>query len=236
MKIIFKNEIIDYSFSNNNKKYTILFLHGWGGNKNSFCSIEKFLNFHFNLASITMPTMQPTLLSWTLFDYCELVENILLMHNVKEVVVICHSFGFRVACLLKNVMPIKKIIVTGGAGLKRISILKKIENQNKIIAIKNDPKLFYKFASNDYKNLTTANKKTFKNVVSQNLIKCCQFNCPMLLFWGKQDNETPLWIAKELQNKNKTKLILTNSDHFAYLKQNNMFIYEVLKFLNDLYS
>lgn len=234
MKYLFKNEVVDYDFFNNQKDETILFLHGWGGNKFSFQQTIGLLKNHYNILSVTMPTSNPTVSVWDMFDYVELIENILLLHSIKNVIIICHSFGFRVAMLLKKKINIKKIIVTGGAGIKKDNIFVKInKNFNKIALKTHFFKDFYKkIASSDYINLSDTNKKSFKNIVNLNLKFATKFNYPMLLFWGTKDHETPLWIAKNLKRKNKAKLIKTKSDHFAYLRENIRFNHEVLKFLN----
>ena len=80
-----------------------------------------------------MPTIEPTNEVWDLFDYEKLIMQILSLHNIENPIIICHSFGFRVATILKEKIKIKKIIVTGGAGPKKSSILKKIEQQNNSI-------------------------------------------------------------------------------------------------------
>ena len=60
MNFIFKEEIIDYDFTYSNSHSTILFLHGWGGNKFSFLSTINLLKNKHNILTITMPTNQPT--------------------------------------------------------------------------------------------------------------------------------------------------------------------------------
>lgn len=231
MKFLFKQEVIDYVFINSKQENTILFLHGWGGNLNSFFKTIQLCKNRFNILSLSMPTILPTVNAWTLNDYSNLILQILKLHNIDEVHLVCHSFGFRVACLIKEKIKIKKIVVTGGAGLKQNSIMKKIENDNRKIHLTLNPNLFEKFASSDYKNLCETNKTTFKNIVNLNLKHLCKFKCPMLLFWGKHDIDTPLWIAKYLHKNNNAKLISTNSDHFAYIKEEARFNNEVLKFL-----
>ena len=97
MNFLFKGEIINYDFfladnendehlesknlknvllnfnKNNLKNETIVFLHGWGGNKNSFRSTTNLLKHNFNILTITMPTIKPTNLSWTLLDFANLI-------------------------------------------------------------------------------------------------------------------------------------------------------------------
>lgn len=237
MRFLFKNEAIEYNISGNLDGDTILFLHGWGMNKNAFSNTSNLLQKNFQLLTLSMPTISPTISVWTLFDYVNLVENILLVHNIKSVSIICHSFGFRVAMILNKKIKINKIIVTGGAGInkeKYLNFFKKINKNNGKILLKHNKNkyLFEKIASTDYKTLSSINRKTFKNIINLNLKFATKFSCKMLLFWGNKDRETPAWIAKQINNQNKqSKLVFTNSNHFAYLKNCTQFNHEIIKFL-----
>lgn len=235
MKFIFKSEIIDYDYFDSNSKNTILFLHGWGGNKNSFLSTINLLKNTFNIISITMPTIENTNTIWDLSDYRELVLRILSCHNFSNVIIICHSFGFRVACKLNGFINIEKIVATGGAGLRKINIFKTIENTNNSILLRQKKfnYLYNLIASKDYIALSKINKLTFKNIVNEDCKNLISFNCPMLLFWGKFDSSTPIWIAKKIKQKNSAKLYVVNSDHFAYLNKNALFNNLVRKFVYD---
>lgn len=237
MNYIFKTEIIEYEYCYNNHKDTIVFLHGWGGDKNSFNKSIQIIKNKYNHLTITFPTIQDTNLVWDMHDYRDLILKILRENNIKEIIIICHSFGFRVASLMNGLVNIKKIIVTGGAGMKKKNIYKRIECENNLILLKNmkNQYLYDKISSEDYKNLSSTNKQTFKNIVNFNTKNLIKFNCPMLLFWGKKDTETPLWIAKKLHKKNRSILIVTNSDHFAYLKESQAFNHEINKFLLEQY-
>ena len=235
MNLIFHGEVINYEFINNKSDHTILFLHGWGGNKNSFKSTINLLKRKFNILTLTMPTIQNTQLVWDMFDYKNLVLSLLHNLNLKSVYIICHSFGFRVVSLLNNFFDIKKIIVTGGAGIKKTSIFKKISIKNNKILLKNDnfSYIFKKIASTDYLSLSITNRETFKKVVNLNTKNFVQFSCPTLIFWGAKDKETPIWIAKFLHKRNNAKLIKTKGGHFAYIEQNSLFNNSVLEFFND---
>ena len=232
MNFIFKNEVIDYNYFGKGTE-TILFLHGWGGNKISFISTIELLKNRYKILAITMPTINPTNTTWNLFDFANLTSQILKIHNINSATIICHSFGFRVAIILKQIFNIKKIIITGGAGPKKQSTIKKINTQNNKVLNTIKPKKFSlkNFESPDYKTLSPTNKETFKNIVNFNLIKRIKFNCPILLFWGKNDLDTKLWIAKLIKKHNIAELIPTVGDHFAYLKLNSLFNHEVKNFL-----
>ena len=126
---VFHGELVDYSFvkaQQRNSDHCVLFLHGWGGNKNSFYSTKNLLSAKYNCLTITLPTTAPTNLVWRMEDYVDCVENLLANLNIKKISIVCHSFGFRIATLLnykitknnKN-LQIEKIVV------KKIIFLKK---------------------------------------------------------------------------------------------------------------
>jgi len=239
MRFLFKNEVIEYEYFGKENKETILFLHGWGMNKNAFISSIRLLQTKFRILTITMPTIYPTTSVWTMFDYAELIENILALNNISNVIIICHSFGFRVALILNKKIKINKIVITGGAGInkqKTFDFFKKINKNNAKILLNSGKikNLFEKIASPDYKTLSSINRKTFKNIVNLNLKFALKFSCPLFLFWGKKDEETQPWIAKQIMKVNKqAKLILTNSNHFTYIENSALFNHETLKFLEN---
>ena len=226
MNFIFKGEIVDYVFYQNKDKPVVLFLHGWGGNKFSFAKTINLLKNKFAFLTLTMPTIKPMSTSWNLFDYSNLIFEICKLYNIKSCIIICHSFGLRVATLLKEKIKVEKIIITGGAGMKKFKIYKKIEQNNNKILLKNNKYkfLFTRIASKDYLALSNTNKTTFKNVVNLATNHISKFDCPMLLFWGKSDQETKIWIAKKLKKFNKNCVLkIVKSDHFAYLKKESEF-------------
>lgn len=231
MKFLYKSEVIDYDYFFNSRKETILFLHGWGGNKFSFLSTINLLKNKFNILSITLPTINHTKEVWNMQNYCDLVINILALHNIKNPIIICHSFGFRIVLLLNQKICIKMLVVTGGAGIKKDNIFLHIKQRRNLLKLQQNKNFFSTIASKDYLELSPTNRQTFKNIVNLNLKNFTNFNCPTLLFWGKLDKDTKLWIAKKVKLKNNAKLIITNSDHFAYLKLNHYFNNEVIKFL-----
>ena len=82
MKFLYKLESIDYDFIDINSEHTILFLHGWGGDKNSFLQSINLVKNQFNVFSLTLPTIKETNEVWSLFDYTELIQNILLKKEI----------------------------------------------------------------------------------------------------------------------------------------------------------
>jgi len=240
MIYLFKGYQIDYDYTFNNKKTTIIFLHGWGGNKFSFCQLEKFLNQNFNILKISFPpyfmstnkNLKSTL-ALTIYDYRDIVLNLIILHNIKSIYIICHSFGFRIALLLfSKKLNIQKLIVTGGAGINfEKSRIKTISLNSKILFSKQTKITI----DCDYNKLNFCDKQTFKNIVNKNLKNYSSLiNCNTLLFWGKNDKDTPIKICKFLKHKVKnSQAKIVKSDHFAYLNFSKEFINETLKFINS---
>ena len=132
MYFLVKNERIDYDYFGG-KGETIIFLHGWGGNKYSFQSTIKLLQNKYNILTITLPSTEDTTSIWTLGEYAEIVNTLIKLHNIINPVVVCHSFGFRVVTMMKMLgIKFKKIIITGGAGIREnTNFIQKIMKKNK---------------------------------------------------------------------------------------------------------
>lgn len=234
MYFFVKSEIIDYDYYSGHND-TIIFLHGWGGNKYSFQSTINLLKSKFNILTLTLPTIQDTTNVWTLHDYVDAALSIMRLHNIENPIIVSHSFGFRVATLMNaRGIKIKKLIVTGGAGIrKNINFLSKIMKNNRKILLKLNKNqfLFKKIASKDYLSLSKINRETFKNIVNIDTKNLLKFNCPLLLFWGKKDSSTPLNYAKFIKKRNKCAFFTVKGGHFAYLEENSLFNHQVMEFI-----
>ena len=75
--------------------------------------------------------------------------------------------------------------------------------------------------SSDYRQLPEQMKRTFSEVVNENLHPLLKhIENPTLLLWGEQDTETPLWIAKVMESEIPDCGLVTypKAGHFAYLE------------------
>lgn len=249
MIFLYNTHEIDYDYQFNNHSKTILLLHGWGGNKDSFAKVKKIFCSNFNILSLTLPPTNmyqtnqsqaqsnDSTTSLDMYDYKKIVYNILTLLNIKSVIIICHSFGLRVSLMLATTnITIEKIIITGGAGIRlKPHFFKKLNNQFRSILLKSHPEFFNKFASSDYINLTPTNKQIFKNVVNKDLTHYIpSLKSPAFLFWGNKDTATPIKMFKIFKhlNPNIEYKIIKNGTHFCYLDNSELFIDCCDKFLN----
>ncbi len=238
MLFVYKTYTIDYDYHFNNKDNTILFLHGWQGDKNSFISSIKFFNHQYNTLSISMPPYKDSIIPLTMDDYKNIVYTILKLLNLTHIIIICHSFGFRVALMLASTdIGISKIIITGGAGIKlKPHFFKKLTSQFNQILLLTHPEYYSQIASSDYRDLSTIDKITFKNIVNKDLTNYLPLlNCPAFLFWGNNDTSTHVKITRIFKtfHPNCKIKIIKNGSHFCYLEHSQLFIDCCNKFLHQ---
>jgi pimeloyl-ACP methyl ester carboxylesterase len=219
---------------------TILFLHGWGGNADSFAPISQYFaratatnGEPYQILAPSLPC--PPSKVYNLEDYADDVDKLLQTYNVAHCIVIAHSFGARLVAILNARHPklFTKIVITGGAGLKsrcNLCVWWKI--------------CWYKFrrrlgwrvtgGSADYRRLDANGKQTFQNIIRRDLTwEVRQIKVPVLLIWGARDQDTPLnqlrrW--RKLLPQAKT-IIYHRCGHFAYLENTARFIQDVTHFL-----
>ncbi len=242
MILLYKTYEVEYEYLFSDNPKTLLLLHGWGGNKDSFTKVKKIFKSNYNILSISFPPLNLytkqtySTIPLDMCDYKNIVLNILQLLNLNSVIIICHSFGFRVSLMLTTTnINIEKIIVTGGAGIRvKPNFFKKLKNQFNSIFLKSNPEYFNKVASNEYISLSNIDRQTFKNVVNKDLTDYVKnLTCPTLLFWGTKDTATPMKIFKTIKkfNPDVKYKIIKNGTHFCYLDHSGLFIDCCDKFL-----
>lgn len=236
--------MIDYSVIMSPNKPFVFFLHGWGGSKESFYLVKNHIASICNMVFVSFSGFgesKEPISPYFLEDYAkELYEVVSLFKNDNKVIFVCHSFGARVAVKFNKLFPelVSKIMIVDGAGIKPKRSLKyyfrvyKYKSlKRKVLKGKVDKSKLNNYGSDDYKKLSVVMKQTFINVVNEDLRNDFKkISCPLLLFWGEKDKETPLYMAKKIKKITKNSAIITIKDagHFSYLDDKITFI-EVLK-------
>lgn len=244
MTFLYKTYEVEYEYLFSEHKKTLLLLHGWGGNKDSFAKIKKVFKSRFNILSISFPPLNlyakqtNSTIPLDIYDYKNIALNLLKILNLNSVIIICHSFGLRVSLMLATTnVDIQKIIITGGAGIRlKQNFFKKLQTQFNTLLLKSHPEYFNQFASSEYIPLSNIDRQTFKNVVNKNLTNYIKnLSCPTFLFWGTKDTATPIKMFK-IFKKIKPEIeykIIKNGTHFCYLEHSALFVDCCDKFLNN---
>ena len=235
----------------------VLLLHGWGCDMKLMQPVADALKTDHRTLAVDFPghgesgrPPEP----WGVPEYAACLRELLERLSFLPCSVIAHSFGARVAAWLEAEEPgiFHRIVFTGGAGIRpkpseeskaRTARYKKLkgycETAKKIpllgrAAENMEEKLRQKYGSRDYNALDAEMRQTFVKVVNQDLTDVySRFHASTLLIWGDADTETPLWMAKEMEQRipDAGLVILEGGTHFAYLEQIGRFNVIVRQFL-----
>ncbi len=203
----------------------ILVLHGWGSSSHDWLEMQKILSQKgFQVVCPDLPgfgqSMDPDK-AWDLDDYLVWITDFINYLNLKDIVVIGHSFGGRVAIKLsvQSAFEIKKLILIGSAGIKpelsfkQKTILKMAEVGKALISSKPLKKygeairrgFYYFLRHKDYVKASPVMKETMRKILSEDLLPLLpRIKARTLLVWGEKDRMVPLQFArifaKEIKN------------------------------------
>ena len=100
MKI--KDVNVNYVQYGNKKGKNVVLLHGWGQNIKMMDPIGKGLMKDYYITNIDLPgfgsSSEPTY-GYTVYDYYEVVDELLTKLNIKKPIMIGHSFGGRISII-----------------------------------------------------------------------------------------------------------------------------------------
>lgn len=225
---------ISYETINPKCKKTVLFLHGWGANKEimkkAFGSyLSDFCHIYIDMPGFGKSSILDPLKT---SDYAKVVANFCDELKIKPDIIVGHSFGGKVATLLKP----KILVLLSSAGI----VVKKSFSVRTKIAIFKIFKLFgfgkfYKFfATKDVSSMSRVMYETLKNVVDEDFTKhFADFDGRALVFWGENDKATPVKSGETIH-----KLIKNSSffplggDHFFFLLHAKFISDEIEKEIN----
>jgi pimeloyl-ACP methyl ester carboxylesterase len=195
----------------------VVFLHGWGGNTDSFFKLALELSEKrpdLELIIVDYPgfglTDKPDPDGWDTHRYAEWVKAFCDELEIKQAHFYVHSFGGRILTRLMKAHPEQgqKLVFTGAAGIKwplsfrqKLSVkLSKIVPKAKHARAKKLQNFIITkvFGARDWGNVEPALKATLKKVLAEpdfreDLKKISQ-KC--LILWGEKDTITPIKSGK----------------------------------------
>lgn len=237
-----------------------LLLHGWMCSAQLMESVANLLSPKMRVAAIDFPghgkcgAAMPPPEPWGVPEYMEMTAEVIRKLGLAPCDIVAHSFGARVAILLAATYPelVGRMILTGAAGIKKPQtggasmkqrLYKGLRGAVNLadkthlfgsLPDKGREALVQRFGSTDYKALSPEMRKTFVKVISLDLTdRLERIKAPTLLYWGAQDTETPLWMARVMEEKipDAGLVIEEGAGHFAYLEHNTKFLRIVNSFL-----
>lgn len=230
---------------------TIVLIHGWGMEHNTFKHIYKDIENRYNVICFDLIGFGESDMmeeAFSLNDYCLMLDELLmfydLKYNIKNYYLLGHSFGGRIIIKYLNDFyneKIKGIILCSSAGIKNKSFKKyyKIYKYKVKKAIykalstvfktyKNKLyELVHNSGSRDYRGLNKLLKGTMSKAVGEDLFQMLgNIKIKTILAWGKNDEITPMkegYLFKKSINNSKL-ILFENSGHFPYIDESDKFI------------
>jgi len=225
----------------------LVFLHGWGGCWQSWFPIIKALEKDYTIFAPDLPGhgLEKIEKVLTLSDYSNFVKKYLKDNQIKNPVLIGHSFGGAIICdlLIKNPELSSKIILVDAAPIRHtpsnkqkiISFVSK--SLNKISFLRDIGYQIADLKNSDYYQIKNPLlKQTFSTVIREDLSnKLKNIKAKTLIIWGEDDTDTPLTDGLKIQKliPRSTIKIIKNTGHFSYLDNQSEFITEVKNFIES---
>jgi len=238
IKIENKKFKIAYDIVNPSKQKNIIFLHGWGSNKEIMkCFKNQFKDLRH--VYIDMPGFGKSGNDYILTteDYAKIIDKFLNDLNISKDIITGHSFGGKVATLLNPDL----LVLLASAGIvmpKPLSVKLKIKTY-KLLKSLGFGKFRKYFVSQDAKDMSENMYETFKNVVDEDFSNVfANYNGKVLIFGGKEDTAVPPAAAEKQAELLKSKNIMLNGGHYFFFdskdaeKNRKIIENEILKALN----
>jgi pimeloyl-ACP methyl ester carboxylesterase len=150
------------------------------------------------------------------YETKSVMEEFLRSINKNPQIIIGHSFGGKIALLLNP----KVLVLLSSAGIvlpKKFSIRFKIK-LFKVFKFLGLGRFYTFFVSKDAKGMDKVMYETFKKVVNEDMSRAFKdYKGRAVIFWGKNDNTTPLAVALKIKDfiKNST-IHIFDGDHFFF--------------------
>ena len=215
----------------------MVLLHGWGQNKEMMQAVFDHFKDRFHVVSIDFPGFgesddPPE--AWGVPDYEKHLEGFVRQLGLRNMILIGHSFGCRVAIRYAADHPeeVYKMCLTGAAGIRDergIDYYLKVYSYKvgkKILSLKPFEKLKDKLTANagstDYRNASGVMRGTLVKVVNEDLSDLLPYiDVETLLVFGEKDDVTPVEKGRKMEKlmPDAALVIFENDDHFAYINE-----------------
>jgi pimeloyl-ACP methyl ester carboxylesterase len=249
-QIVIGNLLISYNETagEGGSAKTLLFLHGWRSDREVWAKIVSQLSaVSCQLIAMDLPGFgqsQVPSRPMAVGDYANIVAEFIKKLELKNVVIVGHSFGGRVGIKLSSVYPelISKLVLVDSAGfpmpagkksLMRIvaKIVKPIFRPRMMQGLRK--KIYRQIGAEDYL-ATPELQKTFVSITSEDLsADLKKIQAPTLIINGENDKDTPVEFGQRMNFliPNSKLQILKNAGHFSFLDQPGEFVAMLKSFI-----
>lgn len=201
---------------------TILFLPGWNNSMQVWRPIVNILKCQYRCVLIELPGFgkaSAPIKPFDVSDYTDYVQKFLNEHDFNPNAIVGHSFGGKIATELIDNYPNCLLVYVASSVIKPKDSLKKKIIRRLVRYRKKHNLSIEKYGSKDYLASEGTMRSTFVKAVNTFYDhKMTKIVNRVLIYWGKQDCETPVWMAKKIKSLvYDSKIVIVNGGHFAHL-------------------
>lgn len=235
---------INYVTYGEGNKDNIVLLHGWGQNIEMMKPVGDKFARDYQITIIDLPgfgnSEEPKTV-WRIFDYAKMVHQLLTQLNIKNPIMIGHSFGGKISLLYASMYPTKKLILFASPfrqGIKKLSLKTKMFK-----AIKKLPGMDWfaekakkHIGSTDYRNASPMMRSILVDHVNLDISEeVKKITCPTILIWGDCDTAVPLSEAYQLEEyiHDAAVIVYDGCTHYAYLERLGQTISVIESFIKE---
>ena len=231
----------------------LIILHGWGVSGRVMIPLARHLSNLRTCYVVDLPGFgasdEPPI-PWGIDDYVDFIKAFINSEDTgpTPVDILAHSYGGRITLKLcareQANQTIDNVLITGGAGMKprrgvryyaksyTAKLLKApfallpSRLQEKALVWLRQTALWKSLGSSDYQKLSGVMRETFVKSVSEHLEAYLpKIPHDILLLWGEDDEATPLYQARRMEEgiKNAALVTIKEAGHYAFLDRRKKF-------------
>ena len=235
---------VHYELYGEKHKKTVVLLHGWGQNIEMMKPLGNPLSKDHQVLILDLPghgeSEEPTTV-WTLYDFVEVVHQLLEELKIEKPILVGHSFGGKISLFYASMYEVEKLIILAAPFKKEIQKLslktKCLKTLKKVPGLKKLENWAKKhMGSTDYRNASPIMRQIMVNHVNLDITdQVKKINAPTLLIWGTMDEAVPLERAYELEQliPNAGVVEYEGCTHYAYLERLQQTINVIRHFLRE---
>lgn len=231
----------------------VLLLHGWQNSARTLASIRDALTPSHRVWALDLPgfglsSAPPE--TWGTYEYADFVRHAMQRLEIEHADLLGHSRGGAIGIVLAAQSPnlIDRLVLVGSAGLRAPRTLalrlrgQTARNARRLLDRPLTGRagrrvlnwLYGQLGMSDYRDAGPL-RATFVKMVNQDLrLLLPQIQAPVLLLWGARDQETPLWMGRQMAAAiPKAELVVfEQAGHFVFLEEREAFNHTLLGFLS----
>lgn len=231
MQMVVDGILTNYEVLGKENKDSLVILHGWGRGYRDWVFVAEALSQRYEIILLDLPgfggSMLPEKVVFGTWEYANFFEHFLEKLEVKQPILLGHSFGGRIGIVL-GTRPalLKKLILIDSAGIEEKSLLTSARIEffkaaKFVLPQAVAQALSGKIGSKDYRS-AGALRNVLKKIVSENLRPYLRkIIVPALIIWGENDEVQEIRQAKIMKREvqNSRLRIVWSAGHNPHLEK-----------------